>query len=93
MDMYNQRGKVRRCPFQSKLKNRCRDPSQSTHTDPKILQWKAGGLSQNKKPELHLNLVKHEVDIFTIMETNLTAEKLIYYQLSGYTLFSLPKYR
>ena len=27
------------------------------------------------------------------METNLTAEKLIYYQLSGYTLYSLPKYR
>jgi len=33
------------------------------------------------------------VDIFAIMETNLTAEKLIYYQLSGYTLYSLPKYR
>jgi hypothetical protein len=27
------------------------------------------------------------------METNLTAEKLIYYQLSGYTLYRLPKYR
>ena len=27
------------------------------------------------------------------METNLTAEKLIYYQLNGYTLYSLPKYR
>jgi len=38
-------------------------------------------------------LVKHNVDIFAIMETNLTAEKLIYYQLSGYTLYSLPKYR
>jgi hypothetical protein len=27
------------------------------------------------------------------MEANLTAEKLIYYQLNGYTLYSLPKYR
>jgi hypothetical protein len=27
------------------------------------------------------------------MEANLTSEKLIYYQLNGYTLYSLPKYR
>jgi len=33
------------------------------------------------------------VDIFTIMEANLMAEKLIYYQLSGYIHYSLPKYR
>jgi hypothetical protein len=26
------------------------------------------------------------------MEANLTAEKLIYFQLSGYTLYNLPKY-
>jgi len=26
-------------------------------------------MSQNKKTELHLNLVKHNVDIFTIIET------------------------
>ena len=50
-------------------------------------------MSQNKKTELHLNLVKLNVDIFAIMETNLTSEKLIYFQLSGYTLYSLPKYR
>ena len=88
---YNQKGKVRKCPFQSKLKNRRTDPSQSTHTALKIL-WNAGGLSQNKKTELHLNLVKHDVDIFAIMEANLTAEKFIYFQLSGYTLYNLPKY-
>ena len=51
----------------------------------------AEGLSQNKKTELHLNLVKHDVDVFAIMEANLTAEKLIYYQLNGYTLYNLPK--
>ena len=66
---------------------------QHTHTNLKILQWNAGGLSQSKKAELHLNLVKHDVDIFAIMEANLTAEKLTYYQLNGYTLYGLPKYR
>ena len=91
--MCNQKGKVQKCPFQSKFKNRRRVPSQSAHTNLKILQWNAGGMSQNKKTELHANLVKHNVDIFAIMEANLTAEKLIYYQLSGYTFYSLPKYR
>jgi len=91
--MFNQKGKVRKSPFQSKFKNRRTVPSQSEHTDLKILQWNAGGMSQNNKTELHANLVKHNVDIFAIMEANLTAEKLIYYQLSGYTLYSLPKYR
>jgi hypothetical protein len=33
------------------------------------------------------------VDVFAIMEANFTTEKLIYYQLNGYTLYSLPKYR
>ena len=59
--MHNQKGKVGKCPFQSKFKNRRRapPPHQSAHTDLKILQWNAGGMSQNKKTELHLNLVKH----------------------------------
>ena len=35
--------------FSEQTKNRRRDPSQSTHIDLKILQWNAGGLSQNKK--------------------------------------------
>ena len=91
--MCNQKGRVWKCSFQSKFKNQSRDPSHSTHTSLKILQWNAGGLSQSKKTELLLNLVKHNVDIFAIMEANLTAEKLIYYQLNGYTLYSLPKYR
>ena len=77
--MCNQKGKVRKCSFQSKLKNQSRDPSHSTHsththTSLKILQWNAGGLSQSKKTELHLNLIKHDVDIFAIIEANLTAE-------------------
>ena len=69
--MHNQKGKVLKCPFQSKFKNGRRVPHQRAHTDLKILQWNAGGMSQNKKTELHLNLVKHNVDIFAIMETSL----------------------
>jgi exonuclease III len=79
--------------FSEQTKNRRRDPSNSTHTDLKILQWNAGGLSQNKKTELYPNLVKHDVDVFAIMEANFTAEKLIYFQLNGYTLHSPRKYR
>jgi hypothetical protein len=48
---------------------------------------------KKKSPELNLNLVKHDVDIFAIMDAKLTAEKLIYYQVKGYTFYSLPKYR
>ena len=68
-------------------------PHQSAHTDLKILQWNPGGMSQNKKTELHLNLVKHNVDIFAILESNLTAEKLIDYRTANkktYTFNSVP---
>ena len=91
--MCNQKKNVRKCSFQSKLKNQSREAYHSTHTNLKILQWNAGGLSQSKKTELHLHLVKHDVDFFAIIEATLAAEKLIYYQLNGYTLHSLPKYR
>jgi len=43
-------------------------------------------MSQKKKTKLHVNLLKHNVDVFAIIEANLTAEKLIYYRLSGYRL-------
>jgi hypothetical protein len=81
------------CYQKGKPKNQRKDPSQSTHINLIILQWNARGLSQNKKTKLHLNLVKHDVDVFAIMEANLMTEKLIYYQLNGYTLPSLPKYK
>ena len=50
------------------------------------------GGCHKKKTALHLNLVKHDV-VFAIMEANLTTEKLIYYQLNGYTLYNLLKHR
>jgi hypothetical protein len=37
---------------------------------PTTLPWNAGGLSQNKKTKLYLNLVKRDVDVFAIMEVN-----------------------
>ena len=91
--MCYQKGNVRKCSSRRKPKNRRKDPSQSTHAYLKILQWNSGGLSQNKKTELHLNLVKYDVDSFAIMEANIKSEKLICYQLNGYTLYNLPKYR
>jgi len=92
--MCNQKGKFENALFRASLKFKAEIPlTAHTHTSLKILQWNAGGLSQSKKTELHINLIKHDVDIFAIMEANSTAEKLIYYQLNGYTLHSLPKYR
>jgi len=53
-----------------------------THMDLKILQWKPVGLSQNKKSELYINLVKHNVQVFAIVEANIMKEKLVYYQFN-----------
>nr|CDS32053.1 hypothetical protein HmN_000402600 [Hymenolepis microstoma] len=58
-----------------------------------ILQWNAGGMSQEKKIQIQKILDAYNVDIFTIMESNLTDDKLTYYQFTGYTLHLQPKYR
>jgi hypothetical protein len=50
------------------------------------------GAVTKKKIKLYLNLVKHVAYVFTVMEANITTEKLIYYQLNGYTLYSSQKY-
>nr|CUU98279.1 hypothetical transcript [Hymenolepis microstoma] len=41
-----------------------------------ILQWNAGGMSQEKKIQIQKILDAYNVDIFTIMESNLTDDKL-----------------
>jgi len=74
MNVYNQKGRVQKCSFQNKMENRRRDTSHSTGTDLKILQWNAGGLSQKKKTELPLNLIKHDVDIFAIVDAKIIAK-------------------
>ena len=73
-----------------KQKNRsCRNDSHYL----KILQWNAGALSQPKKTELQTTLTKYNIDVFSIMEANLTSNTLKYYNLKGYTLHLLEKYR
>ena len=59
----------------------------------KILQWNAGALSQTKKVELARTLNKQKIDVFTIMEANLSNEDVKYYHFNGYTLHILQKYR
>uniref|UniRef100_A0A0R3TEL8 Endo/exonuclease/phosphatase domain-containing protein n=1 Tax=Rodentolepis nana TaxID=102285 RepID=A0A0R3TEL8_RODNA len=58
-----------------------------------ILQGNAGGMSQDKKTQVQKILQTYDVDIFTIMEANLSDDKLKYYQFPGYTPYNLPKYR
>ena len=59
----------------------------------RLLQWNAGGLSQHKKTELQRILIKHNVEIFAIMEANKTLNDLSRYQFSGYTIYVLEKNR
>ncbi|VDO12609.1 unnamed protein product [Rodentolepis nana] len=58
-----------------------------------FFQWNTGGMSQDKKIPVQKILQTYDVDIFTIMEANISDEKVKYYQFPGYTLYNLPKYR
>ncbi|VDO16578.1 unnamed protein product [Rodentolepis nana] len=58
-----------------------------------ILQWNAGGMSPDKRIQVQKILQNYDVDIFTIMEANISNDKLKYYRFPGYTLYILPKYR
>ena len=59
----------------------------------RTLQWNAGGMSQDKKTQLQKIMAQYDVDVFTIMEANLTDDMLMNYRFKGYTLYLLPKYR
>ncbi|VDO16268.1 unnamed protein product [Rodentolepis nana] len=58
-----------------------------------ILQWNAGGMSQDKKIQVQKILQTYDVDTFTIMEANISDDKLKCYQFPGFTLYLLLKYR
>ena len=58
-----------------------------------VLQWNAGGLTQDKKTELYNTVSNHKIDVFFVMEANITSENLQKYELKGYALHNLPKYR
>ncbi|VDO15608.1 unnamed protein product [Rodentolepis nana] len=68
-------------------------PRQGESQRLQILQWNAGGMSPDKKIQVQKILQTYDVDIFTIMEANISDDKLKYYQFPGYTLYNLPKYR
>ena len=50
-------------------------------------------ISQAKKTELAHTLTSQNIDVFTIMEANLTHDDLSYYHFNGYTLHLLQKFR
>ncbi|VDO04817.1 unnamed protein product [Rodentolepis nana] len=62
-------------------------PRQGESQRLQILQWNVGGMSQDKKIQVQKILQTYDVDIFTIMEANLSDVKLNYYQFPGYTLW------
>ncbi|VDN97854.1 unnamed protein product [Rodentolepis nana] len=68
-------------------------PRQGESQRLQILQWNAGAMPQDKKIQVQKILQNYDVDIFTIMEANLSDDKLKYYQLPDYTLYLLPNYR
>ncbi|VDN99159.1 unnamed protein product [Rodentolepis nana] len=50
-------------------------------------------MSQDKKIQVQKILQTSDVDIFTIMEANLSDDNLKYYQFPGFILYLLSKYR
>ncbi|VDO02562.1 unnamed protein product [Rodentolepis nana] len=77
--------------FKIGYKKNC--PRQGESRRLQIFQWHAGGMSPDKKIQVQNILQTYDVDIFTIMEANISDDKLKYYQFPGYTLYNLPKYR
>ena len=65
----------------------------ATHTNLKILQWNAGGLSQGKKAELQKIIEDKEIDVFIIQEANISEDQLKYFQVPGFNIYILPKTR
>nr|CUU99687.1 hypothetical transcript [Hymenolepis microstoma] len=66
------------------------------HGEPQLLQflqWNAGWMSQDKMIQIQKILDTHSIDIFTIMESKRTYDKLTYRQFPGYTLHLLPRDR
>ncbi|VDO09334.1 unnamed protein product [Rodentolepis nana] len=62
-------------------------PRQGESQRLQILQWSAGGMSQDQKIQVQKILQTYDENILTIMEANLSDDKLKYYQFPGYTLY------
>ena len=59
----------------------------------KILQWNAGGLSSAKMTELKQTTARNDTDLLIINEASTTAENIQYYNIKGFTTYTLPKAR
>ena len=57
----------------------------------KILQWNAGGLSSAKMTELKQTTARNDADLLIINEASTTAENVQYYNIKGFTNYTLPK--
>ncbi|KAI5725988.1 hypothetical protein M8J77_022473 [Diaphorina citri] len=57
-----------------------------------VLQWNAGGITSGKRTELQQIISTQNVDVFCIMEANLTDQNPNF-SFNGYTLHVLPKAR
>ncbi|VDO14842.1 unnamed protein product [Rodentolepis nana] len=68
-------------------------PRQGESQRLQILQWNAGGMSPDKTIQVQKILQTNDVDLFTIMEANISDDKLKYYQFPDYTPYLLSKYR
>jgi ribonuclease HI len=59
----------------------------------KILHWNAGGMSQSKQIELEQVLHSKNIDVFCIVEANMSQQVLASYNFPYYKTYLLPKYR
>jgi ribonuclease HI len=66
---------------------------EDNYNNMKVLQWNAGGLKGHKKSELRKTLEDEEIDVFCILEANVTEENIKYLNLENYNLNLLPKSR
>ncbi|XP_042911637.1 uncharacterized protein [Parasteatoda tepidariorum] len=68
-------------------------PSLNSNSLLRVLQWNAGGLSHSKRAELCKTFTSYDIDVFTIMEANLSQDSIKYCSFPGYALYLLPKAR
>ncbi|GFX13559.1 hypothetical protein TNCV_3136321 [Trichonephila clavipes] len=52
----------------------------------RVLQWNAGRLSNSKKTELCKTPISHDINVFSIVEANLTQDNIRFPSLAGYSL-------
>ncbi|GFV30125.1 hypothetical protein TNCV_2914161 [Trichonephila clavipes] len=59
----------------------------------RILQWNAGGFSHEKKTQLISILISQDIDVFIIVEANLSHDSLKLHTFGPYCTKILPKSR